>query len=376
MTDQNTGSPYIIFVLVFCFFIMGLLGFIICHMLKEKGYRCRRAESENEDCKNTFGPDSDDESEDNQDTVEKILKCIIENEANLDAFSEMLGNQNPSEQRDLRSLRKESLQGIPLHHHTIHLGSIQNFCHHCGQGHPKKTQRRNHMVRSKGRPGEQTVFSVGRFRVTHMEKKNSLQDPTNLPINESRDHPDHTAPLNSETRMKDTPKTIQESYNIRNMFKGIEATNAIVPNASKRKKSVTLLGLRKDSDTVSSKENQRTAERDTLHETSDQFPTPSKQCLGSDQVPDTNTEGISHKKFFNTNSLKTLEEKINMPPESKQANKTSSTKSEIEEMKIVKARPDSLREFSMVHVEETSSTTAVSAEEQRVTMVHVKSLGQ
>ncbi|KAL6479627.1 hypothetical protein MHYP_G00106600 [Metynnis hypsauchen] len=299
-------------------------------MLKEKGYRCRRAESEDEDCKSTFGADGDDESEDNQDTVEKILQCIIENEANLDAFSEMLGNQNPSEQRDLRTLRKESLQGVPLHHHTIHLGSSQNFCHHCQQGHSKKTQSRNHMVRSKGRPGEQTVFSVGRFRVTHMEKKNSLQDPTNLPINESRDHSDHTEPLNSGTRMKDTPKTIQESYNIRNMFKGIEATNAIVPNASQRKKSVTVLGLRKDSDTVSPKENQRTAERDALHETSDQVPTPSKQCLGSDQVPETNTEGISDKKSFNTNSLKTSET-VNMLPESKHSTtSTSSTKSEIE----------------------------------------------
>ncbi|XP_037396661.1 RELT-like protein 2 isoform X3 [Pygocentrus nattereri] len=301
------------------------------------------------------------ESEDNQDTVEKILKCIIENEANLDAFSKMLGNQNPSEQCDQRTLHKESLQGIPLHHHTIHLGSNQSFCHHCRQGHSKKTQSRNHMVRSKGRPGEQTVFSVGRFRVTHMEKKNNLQDPTNLPINESRDHSDPTEPLNSGTRMKDTPKTVQESYNIRNMFKGIEATNAIVPNASKRKKSVSLLGLRKDSDTVISKGNQRTAERDTLHETSDQFPTPSKQCLGSDQVPETNTEDISDKKSFNTNSLKTSEEKIYMLPESKHSPKTSSTKSEIEEVK--KARPDSRRDFPMVHMEETSSTTAVSAEE-------------
>ncbi|KAL7886378.1 hypothetical protein AOLI_G00066730 [Acnodon oligacanthus] len=361
MTDQNTGSPYIIFVLVFCFFITGLLGFIICHMLQEKGYRCRRAGSENEDCKNTFGADGDDESEDNQDTVEKILKCIIENEANLDAFSEMLGNQNRSEQHDLRTLRKESLQGIPLHHHTIHLGSNQNFCHLCRQGHSKKAQSRNHMVRSKGRPGEQTVFSVGRFHVTHMEKKNSLQDPKNLPINESRDHSDHTEPLNSGTRMKDTPKTSQESYSIRNMFKGNEAANSTVPNASKRKKSVTLLGLRKDSDTVSSKENQRTAERDTLQEAPGQIPAPSKPCLGSDQVPETNTEGISDQKSSNTNSLKSSEEKINMLPESKHSTKTSSTKSEIEEVK--KARPDSLQEFSMVHMEETPSAATVSAEE-------------
>ncbi|KAI4873439.1 hypothetical protein NFI96_027290 [Prochilodus magdalenae] len=259
MTEQDTGFSYIIFVLVFCFFVTGLLGFIICHMLKEKGYRCRTAESEDEQGKNTFGPGSDDESEDNQDTVEKIVKCIIENEANMDAFCKMSENQNPSKHRDIRFPRKESLQGIPPHHHTVHLGSNQSFCHHCGQGHAKKTQCRSHMGKRKGRPGEQTVLSVGRFRVTHMEKV-SLQDPTDFPISESGDLSDHTEPLDYETRFKDSPKAVQEGYSIRNMFKGNGETSAILSNASKRKESAALLGLHRGSDTVSMKENQQTAE--------------------------------------------------------------------------------------------------------------------
>ncbi|XP_072520029.1 RELT-like protein 2 [Salminus brasiliensis] len=283
MTDQETGSPFIIFILVFCFFLMGLLGFIICHMLKKKGYRCRTGEPEAEDCKNKFGTYNDDE--DNEDTVEQILKCIIENEANMEAFSEMLGNQTPSAHHNLRLLRKESLWGILPHHHTIHVGSVQNFCSHCGQGHFKKTQCRNHMGRSKDRPGEQTVFSVGRFCVTHMEKK-SLPDSTNLTISELRDLSDHMEPLDCKTGFKDSPLPIKEGYNIRNMFKGTEVTNAIVPHLSKQKKSDSVLGFGRGSDAVVTKENQSTAEKDNQHETSGYlFPTASEDCLGLDQGP-------------------------------------------------------------------------------------------
>lgn len=30
-----------LFLLVLVFFLMGLVGFMICHVLKKKGYRCR-----------------------------------------------------------------------------------------------------------------------------------------------------------------------------------------------------------------------------------------------------------------------------------------------------------------------------------------------
>lgn len=33
--------PYMIFLVVFLFFLTGLLGFLICHLLKKKGYHCR-----------------------------------------------------------------------------------------------------------------------------------------------------------------------------------------------------------------------------------------------------------------------------------------------------------------------------------------------
>lgn len=39
--DREQPPPYIIFVVVSLFFLTGLLGFLICHLLKKKGYRCR-----------------------------------------------------------------------------------------------------------------------------------------------------------------------------------------------------------------------------------------------------------------------------------------------------------------------------------------------
>lgn len=49
--------PYIIFVVVFLFFLTGLLGFLICHLLKKKGYRCRAGDMnyEEEEEENKLG---------------------------------------------------------------------------------------------------------------------------------------------------------------------------------------------------------------------------------------------------------------------------------------------------------------------------------
>ncbi|KAG7465018.1 hypothetical protein MATL_G00171730 [Megalops atlanticus] len=261
MTDQDSttvGEPppqYMIFLLVFFFFLTGLLGFLICHMLKKKGYRCRTGElDDDEECEDKLAPDAnEDGTEENQDTVEQILKCIIENEANMEAFKEMLVNQNACEHNDPRLLRKESLGGVPPHLHTVHSGGDRNSCHLCVQGRSKKARRRSRVARGKARPGEQTVFSVGRFRVTHMEKKNSIQGSTNLPVGESGDHSDHTEPLDGE---KGNPGKPQEGYNLRNMFKDVRSTNGVVSLETARKKSVTLAPLRRSSDPVVTRKTQ------------------------------------------------------------------------------------------------------------------------
>ncbi|XP_067238715.1 RELT-like protein 2 [Chanodichthys erythropterus] len=301
MTDQETpivGDPdppptYIIFLLVFFFFITGLLGFLICHLLKTKGYRCQLEEDE-EDCEDKLGTDKDDESEDSQDTVEQILKCIIENEANMEAFKDMLVGQNVCEHHDPRLHHKDS--GLPLHHHTVHLGGEISSCVHCMQGHILKTRRRSRVARSKARPAEQTVFSVGRFRVTHMEKRNSLQGSQNLPTSKAGNASTDTTLSDGRAGLKDTSKKHQEEYNIRNMFKDTGATNGKVPNGGKRKKSVTLLGFYKAGNPVETKGGQEVFEEDKeASTTADQFSFSLEEGLSSVALSPTDETAVDEK---------------------------------------------------------------------------------
>ncbi|XP_017278634.1 RELT-like protein 2 [Kryptolebias marmoratus] len=239
---SGTGEsppPYMIFLVVFLFFLTGLLGFLICHLLKKKGYRCRTGDLEDEEEEEKLEENEDDENDENQDTVEQILKCIIENEANMEAFNEMLGNHNVCVRHDPR-LRKESIGGVPPHLHTVHSGTDHNSCLLCTQVRSKKGRRQSRTPRFKQRPGEQTVFSVGRFRVTHTDKK--LPGGPN-PLAVSGDQLDLS---------QDSEDRKEGGYNLKSMFKEVrppsEGANGVAANLGKPKKNVTIFGLRRGSD--------------------------------------------------------------------------------------------------------------------------------
>ncbi|NXY49722.1 RELL2 protein, partial [Ceuthmochares aereus] len=195
-TDNGETDPQhslsMVFLLVLVFFIMGLVGFLICHVLKKKGYRCR-----------TFRDDLDPDNKDvlaelqakeevNEDTVEKIVRCIIQNEgedflglawrcadcfrqhtpcflssANAEALKEMLGDNDGDIPVPVPSLcpHRNSQDGGPPHHHTVHLGSTQAPCIHCSKKkrHPLHRQGRSKDGKGRMHPGETTVFSVGRY---------------------------------------------------------------------------------------------------------------------------------------------------------------------------------------------------------------------
>ncbi|KAH0618162.1 hypothetical protein JD844_017149, partial [Phrynosoma platyrhinos] len=129
----------------------------------------------------------------NEDTVEKIVKCIIQNEANVEVLKEMLREGDadlplpvpvPS---GLCPHRRSQDGGLP-HHHTVHLGSTQAPCIHCStkKRHSLHRQGRSKEGKGKMHPGETTVFSVGRwvshiteqkeFHVTHIGKKSASHD--------------------------------------------------------------------------------------------------------------------------------------------------------------------------------------------------------
>ncbi|XP_050168309.1 RELT-like protein 2 isoform X2 [Myiozetetes cayanensis] len=199
MSDQNSTddgesdaqhSLSMVFLLVLVFFIMGLVGFLICHVLKKKGYRCRTFRDDlDPDNKDVLAELQDnDEEELNEDTVEKIVRCIIQNEANAEALKEMLGENEGDIPVPV------SQDGGPPHHHTVHLGSTQAPCIHCSRRKRPPLQRQGRSKEGKGRmhPGETTVFSVGRFRVTHIGKKPVVQEQQDGPL------PDGSRELSTE----------------------------------------------------------------------------------------------------------------------------------------------------------------------------------
>ncbi|KAM5172997.1 RELT-like protein 2 [Mantella aurantiaca] len=179
-------SPYMLFLLVLVFFITGLVGILICHILKKKGYRCRTSPEElDPEMKEDLSREQETIDEiSNEDTVERIVKCIIQNEANAEALKQMLGNTE-GEVPIVPNicLHRESQDAGPSHHHTVHLGSAQAPCIHCTRKKRSLLHRmgRSKESRGKSHPGEVTVFSVGRFRVTHIGKKSSIQSSQDDP---------------------------------------------------------------------------------------------------------------------------------------------------------------------------------------------------
>ncbi|XP_058853209.1 uncharacterized protein LOC117413300 [Acipenser ruthenus] len=210
--------PYMIFLLVLFFFLTGLLGFLICHVLKKKGYRCRTGELEEEESEGKLTREDtedcvpDDQAED-QDTVEQIVKCIIENEANAEALKEMLVNQEPVERTDPRFPRQDSAGSLPPHHHTVHSGSDRTACHHCKQSQAKRARGRARAPRGKTRPRETTVFSVGRFRVTHVGKKSGNQEKTGQSEQAECDT------LQKDDKVGQSETELHERCSLREMFK-------------------------------------------------------------------------------------------------------------------------------------------------------------
>ncbi|XP_050970611.1 RELT-like protein 1 isoform X2 [Labeo rohita] len=206
--NKGDGNPeYIAFVLVPVFFLLGLLGVLICHILKRKGYRCTTeaeedAELQKEEDEEEKDPEkgdlNDTFSEGNTDTVGQIVHYIMKNEANSDALKAMVqdsiesegGPMTPTSPNTPTSPESPVLPGLPPseakhtcnHLHTIGgVGGHKNICNRCNQkkwplmrrSSSKKLDRRSHI-------GEVTVLSVGRFRVTKCDPKTARDRRTLL----------------------------------------------------------------------------------------------------------------------------------------------------------------------------------------------------
>ncbi|XP_026071270.1 RELT-like protein 1 [Carassius auratus] len=224
--DGNSSNPQnVAFFLVPFFFVLGLLGVLICHILKKKEYRCS-IEADEELDKEKDEEEKDPEkgdlnetfSEDNADTVGQIVNYIMKNEANSDALKAMVQDSIEREGRPVTptsptsptSPESPALPGLSPsaakhtcnHLHTIGgIGGHKNICNRCNQkkwplmrpSSSKKLDRRSLVA-------EVVVLSVGRFRVTKCDPKSSRDRRTLLitepngsvpPSSANADPPEH-----------------------------------------------------------------------------------------------------------------------------------------------------------------------------------------
>ncbi|XP_071599859.1 RELT-like protein 1 [Heliangelus exortis] len=201
-TDGNEGKPehleYIAFALVPVFFIMGLLGILICHVLKKKGYRCTTEAEQVEEEKLDEKIEMNDTIHENSDTVGQIVNYIMKNEANADVLKAMVADSSvfePESPLSPGSPESPTSPGSPLspgaaplkhtckghHFHTVGGVIEKDVCTRCSHkrwhfikpAHKSKEHRRSRL-------GEVTVLSVGRFRVTKVEHKSNSKERKSL----------------------------------------------------------------------------------------------------------------------------------------------------------------------------------------------------
>ncbi|KAM9246174.1 tumor necrosis factor receptor superfamily member 19L [Leptosomus discolor] len=164
---------------VFC--AMGLLGILVCNLLKKKGYHCTAGKDPQP---GGTGPSSIYQLEDpNEDTIGVLVRLITEKKENAAALEELLKehrSQQPLTPLGCAPPKKLHLlpQFPPACWHQQHLHTVQGPapCTRCSQ---KKWPQvlpplsAPKVPKPGGRPGEVTILSVGRFRVSRIPELRS-----------------------------------------------------------------------------------------------------------------------------------------------------------------------------------------------------------
>ncbi|XP_063183537.1 tumor necrosis factor receptor superfamily member 19L [Chroicocephalus ridibundus] len=164
---------------VFC--AMGLLGILVCNLLKKKGYHCTTSKDPQP---GGTGPSSIYQLEDpNEDTIGVLVRLITEKKENAAALEELLKEHQGQQAMPPPGCTPPNKlhllpQFPPACRHQQHLHTVQGPapCARCSQ---KKwpevlpSLSATKVPKPAGRPGEVTILSVGRFRVSRIPEMRS-----------------------------------------------------------------------------------------------------------------------------------------------------------------------------------------------------------
>ncbi|KAM6096840.1 tumor necrosis factor receptor superfamily member 19L isoform 1-T1 [Chlamydotis macqueenii] len=186
--EEAAAAQAAVLTLVPVFCAVGLLGVLLCNLLKRKGYQCTAGK---EPQPGRTGPSPVYQLEDpNEDTIGVLVRLITEKKENAVALEELLKEQRgqqPVPPPGCTPKNKLHLlpQFPPACRHQQHPHTVQGPapCARCSQ---KKWPQvlpslgATKVPKTGGHPGEVTILSVGRFRVSRIPETRS--DPHRGPL--------------------------------------------------------------------------------------------------------------------------------------------------------------------------------------------------
>ncbi|NXF11003.1 TR19L factor, partial [Smithornis capensis] len=162
---------------VFC--AMGLLGILVCNLLKKKGYHCTASKDPQP---GGTGPTSIYQLEDaNEDTIGVLVRLITEKKENAAALEELLKEHQSQQLTPPSCAPLNKLHFLPQFPpacpHQQHLHTVQGPapCARCSHKWPEvlPSLRATKVPKPGARPSEVTILSVGRFRVSRIPELRS-----------------------------------------------------------------------------------------------------------------------------------------------------------------------------------------------------------
>nr|XP_041569784.1 tumor necrosis factor receptor superfamily member 19L isoform X3 [Taeniopygia guttata] len=162
---------------VFC--AMGLLGILVCNLLKKKGYHCTASK---EPQLSGTGASSIYQLEDaNEDTIGVLVRLITEKKENAAALEELLKEHQRQQLMPPSYAPLNKLHLLPQFpaacHHQQHLHTVQGPapCARCSQKWPEvlPSLSATKVPKPGAHPSEVTILSIGRFRVSRIPEVRS-----------------------------------------------------------------------------------------------------------------------------------------------------------------------------------------------------------